>query len=46
MRTADRILVLEDGGILACGTHEELVETCRVYQDIWHSQMGEEAKGA
>lgn len=46
VRTADRILVLEDGGILACGTHEELVETCRVYQDIWHSQMGEEAKGA
>ena len=46
VRMADRIVVLENGGILACGTHEELVETCRVYQDIWHSQMGEEAKGA
>ncbi len=46
VRTADRIIVLENGGILACGTHEELVETCRAYQDIWHSQMGEETKGA
>ena len=46
VRTADRIVVLENGGILAGGTHEELVETCRAYQDIWHSQMGEEAKGA
>ena len=46
VRTADRIIVLENGGILACGTHEELMETCRVYQDIWYSQMGEEAKGA
>ena len=46
VRTADRIIVLENGGILACGTHEELVESCQAYQDIWHSQMGEEAKGA
>lgn len=46
MRMADRIIVLENGGILACGTHAELVETCRAYQDIWYSQMGEEVKGA
>ena len=46
VRTADRIVVLENGGILACGTHEELMGSCRVYQDIWHSQMGEEAKEA
>ena len=46
VRTADRIAVLENGGILACGTHEELMGSCRAYQDIWHSQMGEEAKGA
>ena len=45
-RTADRIVVLENGGILACGAHEELMGSCRVYQDIWHSQMGEEAKEA
>ena len=46
VRSADRIVVLENGGILACGTHEELMGSCRAYQDIWHSQMGEEAKGA
>ncbi len=46
VRTADRIVVLENGGILACGAHEELMGSCRVYQDIWHSQMGEEAKEA
>ena len=46
VRTADRIVVLENSGILACGTHEELMRSCQVYQDIWHSQMGEEAKGA
>ncbi|MDE6167819.1 MAG: ABC transporter ATP-binding protein/permease [Acetatifactor sp.] len=46
VRTADRIIVLENGGISACGTHEELLQSCRVYQDIYHSQIGEEAKGA
>lgn len=43
VRTADRIVVLENGRIAACGTHGELLETCRIYQDIYHSQIGEEA---
>lgn len=43
VRTADRIVVLENGRILACGTHEELLKSCRTYQDIYHSQLGEEA---
>lgn len=43
VRTADRIVVLENGRIAACGTHEKLLETCRIYQDIYHSQIGEEA---
>lgn len=41
VRRADRIVVLEDGAVLACGPHEELIKTCAVYQDIYHSQIGE-----
>ncbi|HBA70613.1 MAG TPA: multidrug ABC transporter ATP-binding protein [Lachnospiraceae bacterium] len=44
VRTADRIVILENGSILACGTHEELLESCRTYQDIYYSQIGEEAE--
>ena len=42
VRRADCIVVLENGRIAACGTHEELLATCPVYQDIYDSQMGEE----
>ncbi len=45
IRNADRILVLEDGRTAGIGTHEELLKTCRVYQEICMSQLsGEEAK--
>lgn len=37
---ADHILVLEDGREIGYGTHEELLETCRVYHEIADSQMG------
>lgn len=46
VRTADRIVVLENGGIAACGTHEELLKSCQAYQEIYHSQIGEEARSA
>ena len=39
--SADRILVLEDGVIAAQGTHQELLATSPVYQDIVRSQLGE-----
>lgn len=39
---ADKIVVLENGGISACGTHDELMKTCAVYQDIYYSQIGKE----
>lgn len=42
VRRADRIVVLENGRISACGSHEELMKSCGVYQDIYHSQLGEE----
>ena len=35
-------MVLENGKIAACGSHEELMGSCKVYQDIYYSQMGEE----
>lgn len=43
VRQADRIVVLDNGTIAASGTHEELLTSCRAYQDIYHSQLGEEA---
>ncbi len=42
VRGADRIIVLEKGKILADGSHEELIKNCDVYQEIYHSQVGEE----
>jgi ATP-binding cassette subfamily B protein len=35
------ILVLDNGRIIGYGPHEHLMETCPVYADIYHSQMGE-----
>lgn len=43
VRRADRIVVLENGAIAACGTHQMLIEHCKIYRDIYDSQMGEEA---
>lgn len=39
---ADHILVLEEGRALGYGTHEELLETCGVYQEIAKIQMAKE----
>lgn len=41
VKDCDRIVVLEDGGIAAVGTHEELLKTSPVYQDIYQSQTKE-----
>ncbi|MBQ7886904.1 MAG: ABC transporter ATP-binding protein [Clostridia bacterium] len=38
---ADRIAVLESGGIAAIGTHEELMISCEIYRDIYRSQLQE-----
>lgn len=36
---ADQIIVLEDGEAAGCGTHEELLAGCEVYQEIYYSQF-------
>ena len=42
VRRADKIVVLENGRIAACGSHDELLRTCETYREIVDSQMGEE----
>lgn len=42
VRTADKILVLEDGKIVGMGTHKELMNTCQTYQSIAYSQLSKE----
>ena len=37
---ADQIIVLEDGGIVGLGTHEDLLESCETYREIVTSQLG------
>ena len=39
---ADRIVVLEDGGVAGIGTHEELMRTCDTYREIVLSQLSAE----
>ncbi|TVY08122.1 ABC transporter ATP-binding protein [Paenibacillus cremeus] len=39
---ADKILVLDEGVIVAEGTHAELMQNSRVYQEIYRSQLGKE----
>jgi ATP-binding cassette, subfamily B, multidrug efflux pump len=39
---ADLILVLDDGKLVAEGTHSELLTSCELYQDIYQSQFGKE----
>ena len=40
VKDCDLILVLEEGAIIGCGRHEELLADCREYREISESQMG------
>ena len=40
---ADKILVLDEGEMVGSGTHNELLESCEVYQEIYASQFKKEA---
>lgn len=39
IQQADKILVLDDGKLVGMGTHEELLENCSVYKEIYDSQF-------
>ena len=43
VRYADQILVLDDGRLVGIGKHDQLLETCTVYQEIYYSQFPKEA---
>lgn len=44
VRRADKIVVLKGGRVEACGPHSELLASCKTYQDIYDSQMGNEGE--
>ena len=39
---ADKIIVMDDGKIVGIGSHTELMQTCRMYTEIYYSQMDKE----
>ena len=44
VQDADRIIVLENGQIMAFGTHEELLEGCDIYREVYESQNRKEVR--
>ena len=42
IRHADKIIVLDDGKVAGIGTHQELLNNCEVYQEIYYSQFEKE----
>ena len=44
VRRANRILILENGTVIAEGTHKDLLKNCALYQDIYQSQVGDIAQ--
>ena len=46
IRGADKIIVLDDGKAVGMGTHDELMKTCPVYQEIARSQLSQAELGA
>ena len=39
VRSADRIAVLDQGRIVACAPHDELMQSCETYREIYASQL-------
>ena len=42
IRFADKIIVLDDGSIVGSGTHDELLDSCETYREIYESQFKKE----
>ena len=42
IKDADKIIVLDEGKIVGVGSHEDLMKTCDVYQEIAYSQLSKE----
>ena len=42
IKNADKIIVLDNGKMVGCGTHSELLKNCEVYQEIAYSQLSKE----
>lgn len=42
VRGADQILVLDDGKVVGAGKHEQLLQSCEIYREIYESQYGKE----
>ncbi len=42
IKSADHLLVLDEGRVIGYGTHEELMNSCEVYQSVTNAQMGSE----
>ncbi len=45
VRHADRIAVLENGCVVACAPHDELLQTCQAYREIYRSQTRQTVEG-
>jgi ATP-binding cassette, subfamily B, multidrug efflux pump len=41
---ADKIVVMDQGEMMGVGKHEDLLKSCKVYQEIYQSQMGKEVR--
>ena len=46
LQYADKIVVLEEGKIVGVGTHDDLLETCTVYREIYESQFKKDSPSA
>ena len=42
IQNADKIIVMDDGHAVGIGTHEQLLENCEIYREIYESQFKKE----